>query len=60
MKSRFQSKTMWLSALAAAFGAAQIALPTLAGELMGYHGWVTLGLAVAYAVLREITTQPVG
>ena len=60
MKSRLKSKTMLLSALVAAFGAAQLALPQLAGELMGYHGWVTLGLAVAYAILREITTQPVG
>jgi membrane-bound acyltransferase YfiQ involved in biofilm formation len=54
-------KTVILAALTAAFGAAQVALPSLqvalTPEIMGY---ATMVIGVAFAMLRAITDTPLG
>lgn len=54
-----RSKTMIFSALLAALGAAQLALPGLAEALSPkVYGWATLAVAVLVAVLRAVTEEP--
>lgn len=54
-----KSRTLDLAALVTIFGAVQVALPQLQLDPATY-GWVNLGVGVTIALLRYITTGPVG
>ena len=53
-----KSKTINLSYVVAAFGAAQMYLPEMKVMLGEYYGLIFMVVGVAYAVLRKVTTKP--
>lgn len=59
IKQRSKSKTYWLAIALAALGAVQIALPVVQDRLHPLaFAWGTVIVAVAVAVLRELTVAP--
>lgn len=61
MKRRRNSCTYWAAGALAAFGALQIALPDVRALVPAeWYPGVLMGVAGVMAVLREMTTGPVG
>ena len=58
MKKLHKSKTINFAAVLGMFGAVQAALPSLQIDPEVY-GYINMGVAVAIAYLRTVTTQPV-
>lgn len=60
MKELFtlKSKTINVSYLIAIFGTIEMNLPIVKEQLGDYYGWVFIGVAGMYAVLRKVTTKP--
>jgi len=54
------SKTMDFATLVTIFGVLEQNLPMLREYLDGYYGLVFVGVAIITAVLRKITTKPLG
>lgn len=55
----FKSKTLWFALLLAVLGAVQASTEALTDVLSpSAAGWVTMGVGVAIAVLRVLTTIP--
>ena len=54
------SRTYDFAAILAAFGAVEQNLPMVKEQLGDYYGFVFMGVAVVVAVLRKVTTKPVG
>lgn len=60
MKKRRNSKTMWFAALVAASGALQGLVPALSEVVPAHvYPWLLVGVGVAVAALREMTTDSV-
>ena len=59
LKKRAKSKTYYLALAVTGLGAVQTALPGIQDQLKDYYGFVTLGIGVAIAVLRELTKNAV-
>ena len=54
-----KSKTMNFAMILAIFGALQANLPALQGVISpAAYGWITLGVALAVAALRAVTSKP--
>ena len=60
MKSRIKSKTHWTAAAIAGLGMVETNFPMIRDYLGDYYGLSYIGIAVIMAVLREVTTEPVG
>lgn len=59
-KSWYRSKTLWLNLVAAALVAAEASMGALTAVLPGdAYAWLAVGVPVANALLRVITTQPI-
>lgn len=60
MKKRRNSKTMWFAAIVAASGALQGLVPELREVVPAHlYPWLLVGVGVAVAALREMTTDAV-
>jgi hypothetical protein len=60
MKRRRTSKTYWFAGLVTALGALQGFVPELKHAIPeSAYPWLLVGVGVAVAVLREVTTDPV-
>ena len=55
-----KSRTLDWSVLLAVFGVIEMNLPMVKEQLGDYYGWVFIGSAVITAVLRKVTTKPLG
>ena len=55
-----KSRTMDYAVLVAVFGAVLQALPLLQEQLSGNYGYVFMGISVGVAILRVVTTTPLG
>lgn len=58
IKKRLKSKTYWLAIALSALTVAQEQLPALKDVLQDNYSLVMFAVAVAIAVLREVTTKP--
>ena len=60
MKKRRTSKTYWFAAVVTALGALHGLVPELRAVVPAdAYPWLLVGVGVAVAVLREVTTDPV-
>jgi hypothetical protein len=60
MKKRRNSKTMWFAAFVAGSGALQGLVPALSDVVPAtVYPWLLVGVGVAVAALREMTTDSV-
>ena len=58
-KPPIQSRTIWFSVALVTLGAIQSALPGVQHTIPVWaYGWITMGIGVATAILRVVTTQP--
>jgi len=53
-----KSKTIWFSYALLVFGLIQQYLPMVQDDLDHYYGWIFMGVSVAVAILRTVTTVP--
>lgn len=60
MKHPIKSKTLNFSLLLVVFGAVQTLLPNIEADLGPYYGRIFMAVGVIVAVLRFVTTQPIG
>jgi hypothetical protein len=59
-KSPLQSRTIWFSIALVTLGAIQSALPGVQHTIPVWaYGWITMGIGVATAILRTITTTSI-
>ena len=59
-KTPFQSRTIWFSIALVTLGAVQSTLPGVQHTIpVEAYGWITMGIGVATAILRVVTTQPI-
>lgn len=54
------SKTLDVSTLVVIFGVIEQNLPMVREQLGDYYGMVFMGVGIIFAVLRKITTKPLG
>lgn len=54
------SRTYDMAAIIAAFGVVEQNLPMVKEQLGDHYGFIFIGVAIIVAVLRKITTGPVG
>ena len=54
------SKTIDATAVCALFGALEQNLPMVREQLGDYYGWIFIFVAGVFAVLRKVTTKPLG
>ena len=60
MKSRLKSKTHWTAMAVTALGAVETNAPMLREYLGDWYGLTYVGIGITMAVLREVTSEPVG
>jgi hypothetical protein len=59
LDSWLRSKTMWFALALEVFGAVQLGLPEVVGQIPAHvYPWLFIGVGVAVRLLRLVTTQP--
>jgi hypothetical protein len=59
LDSWLRSKTMWFALALEVFGAVQLGLPEVVGQISAHvYPWLFIAVGVAVRLLRLVTTQP--